>query len=141
MGGHPRSGVAPHRIPADVPDPRPGLQHRLRPRVPRRASPSRLDGGGLHAPGRGDLGVGAQAGAAQGDRRLGRHEVVQDQELNERQGLLPVQIGSDRVLAQPIGAQVRGEVQLFPDRLLDLGGDDAIHPARNADVSLGPDFA
>ena len=63
--------------------------------------------------------------------------MVQDEQLHERQGLGPVQVGPDRVLAEPIGAQVGREVQLFPDRLLDLGGDVAVHLAGDADMTLG----
>src|SRR5215208_6558555 len=67
-------------------------------------------------------GVGAGSHAAQRDRGLGRHEVVEDQELHERQRLGALKVVADCELAEPVGAEVRGEVELLPDRLLDLGG-------------------
>ena len=60
-------------------------------------------------------------------RALRGHQVIEDQQLDQRQGLRAMQLGADRELAQPPGAQVGGEVHALPDRLLDRLGVTGIH--------------
>src|SRR5438552_12338742 len=47
-----------------------------------------------------------------------------------------MKIHPDRVLAQALGAQVVGEVEPVPDRLLDLGRALGIAVARDADATF-----
>src|SRR5690242_1710256 len=61
----------------------------------------------------------AQRLAADRDRRLDRNQVIQDQQLDERERLRPIQLRRDRELAEAPGAQVRREMHPLPDCLLD----------------------
>jgi hypothetical protein len=62
--------------------------------------------------------------------------VVEDQKLDESERFRAVQVDPDRELAQPLAAEVRGEVELVPDRLLDLGGARRVEVARDAQEPL-----
>ena len=57
-----------------------------------------------------------------------RDEVVEDQQLDQRERLGAVEIGADRELAETLGAQVAREVQAVPDHLLDLLGALRLEP-------------
>ena len=47
-----------------------------------------------------------------------------------------MQVDPDRELAQPFGAQVRGKVELRPDRLFDIGGLPALDVAGDFNQQL-----
>ncbi len=79
--------------------------------------------------------------AAQGDRRLGGHQVVEDQKLHKCQRFGSPELGPDRELAEPSGPQVRREMHPVPDRLLDREGVIRVHPSWCAQQPLAPHLA
>src|SRR5437763_6927084 len=65
------------------------------------------------------LGLGSASPlAAEGDGRRRREEVVEDQELDQRERFPAVEVGADRELTEADGAEVAREVHAVPDHLL-----------------------
>ena len=84
-----------------------------------------------------DLGAGSRAAdPVERGARGGGEEVVQDQQLDQRERLGAVQVGADRELAEPLRAEVAREVEARPDHLLDRLGPLALEPARDVEVHL-----
>src|SRR4249919_51185 len=76
----------------------------------------------------------AHALGPEGNARFRRDEVVEDEELDEGEGLGPVELGAEGELAEALRAEVAGEVHALPERLLDLERLAAGHLARDEDV-------
>src|SRR5579862_5000336 len=78
------------------------------------------------------------AGAAAAERDAGRRreQVVEEQHLDERERLGAVELGADRELAEALSAQVAREVQVLPDRVLDLGPPPGVEIAGHVEVQV-----
>src|SRR5207253_6210706 len=78
----------------------------------------------------------ARALTAERDDRSGGDEVIEDDELDDREGLRPVELRAERELAETLVAEMACELHAFPDRLLDLVRSLAAHPARDDELQL-----
>ena len=123
--------IGPPSCPVDHPDPRSTA-----------TAPTSASAGSLSSPGsRCSGGLGALSGSCSATSSAGsepaprltpasglappiaisrRDQVIEHQQLHDRQRVAAVQAGADRELAQPLRAQVAGEVHVLPDPLLEL---------------------
>src|SRR5581483_10781683 len=76
--------------------------------------------------------VGPGVDGADSDRRACRDQLIQHEELRDRQRRGAMQLRADGEFAQTLGAQMADEVHATPERLLDLrsvvGSDRAGYP-------------
>src|SRR5258707_1465837 len=78
----------------------------------------------------------ARAGSAEGNARRRREKMVENEHLDQGQRLGAMKLRADRELAEPLGAQVAREMQVLPDRGLDLGAERRVEVARYEQVHL-----
>src|SRR4051794_16182305 len=83
----------------------------------------------------------ARSLGAERDARRRREEVVERQQLDQRERLRAMEIGADRELAEPVGAEVAREVEAAPDHLLERPGALGIEAAGDAEMRLAVDLA